>query len=84
MDPVALLSDSTMWSSHLNTHIMAYELNTPYLIKLYGIVSKMNGIYKEWHNQIDWGKIMLWGQVLSCVDFQKVNAELYELAASSI
>lgn len=57
---------------------MAYECNFPYLIILKGIVSEKTNIYKGWLNQIDQGKLMLWGQILSYIDFYKVNADLHK------
>lgn len=57
---------------------MAYECNSPYLITLNGIVSEKTNIYKGWPNQIDQGKLMLWGQILSCIDLYEVNAELHK------
>lgn len=57
---------------------MAYECNSPYLIMLKGIVSEKTNIYKGWLNQIDQGKLMLRGQILSYIDFYEVNADLHK------
>lgn len=57
---------------------MASEYNSPYLIILKGIVSGKTNIYKGWLNQIDQGKLMLWGQILIYIDFYEVNADLHK------
>lgn len=57
---------------------MAYECNSPYLIIWKGIVSEKTNIYKGWLNQIDQSRLMLWGQILSYIDFYEVNADLHK------
>lgn len=57
---------------------MACECNSPYLIILKGIISEKTNIYKGWLNQIDQGKLMLWGQILSYIDFYEVDADLHK------